>query len=370
LPSSIIRDCLVKFAEAKSGPIKRKRISNFRDWITHSFGEGMARYFMFPYNRKLWKVPLRDIDTDWVEKFIPKTDLAQAIRGGLSDYKRTFGYNRTFFYPKSGGIQAMVEGLFNQRKEKVVFRKKVSAIYLREKKLVLETGEGLRFDRLVSSMPLPELRNVVKDLSPAIIKRLDSLRYVSVYNLNLGVDRNICSEKHWAYFPESKYVFYRVGFSSNFSKDSAPKGKASLYIEVSYTKDRPLAYGRAELRDRVIGDLCKVGILRPQDKIIAENVCDIKYAYPLHDKKRAATVREIKDFLRSHNVCSIGRYGSWEYMTMEECVLEGKALAEELNEATTYHACREAGVVQSERPAKFEKFSRISPRNPSDFRGT
>jgi len=36
------------------------------------------------------------------------------------------------------------------------------------------------------------------------------------------------------------------------------------------------------------------------------------------------------NFLKSNGIWSIGRYGSWKYMSMEDTMLEGKAAAEEL----------------------------------------
>ena len=52
---------------------------------------------------------------------------------------------------------------------------------------------------------------------PRFAKLADNLRWVSVYNINIAVGRDNVSNKHWIYFPERQFPFYRVGFPMNFS---------------------------------------------------------------------------------------------------------------------------------------------------------
>ena len=127
--------------------------------------------------------------------------------------------------------------------------------------------------------------------------------------------------------------FYRVndnyGFFSNFSDSACPEGKTSLYAEVSYTADKPLKYAKNKIKDRIMLDLNRAGILRKNDTIEAEKAYYIKYAYPVRGNK--GFEKNIDRFLRSHNIYSIGRYGSWRYMSMEECIIAGKLTADYIN---------------------------------------
>jgi hypothetical protein len=66
-------------------------------------------------------------------------------------------------------------------------------------------------------MPVPELVRRCPDLPRAVREAAEGLRCVSVYNINLGVARERVSDKHWIYFPEREYPFYRAGFPMNFS---------------------------------------------------------------------------------------------------------------------------------------------------------
>jgi UDP-galactopyranose mutase len=307
----------------------KRSADNLKDWILENFGEGIARHFMFPYNQKLWKVPLKSIGIDWVDKFIPKAQFDSVVRGAISDFKKSFGYNKVFYYPKFGGIQTVADAFFNKVRDKVYFGKKIVKIDLKRKTLVFSDGEKIKFRRIISTMPLPELIKVMKYVPAKIKAKINNLRYVSVFNLNIGIDRDNISDKHWIYFPEKKYIFYRVGFFSNFSKKVCPEKKSSLYAEVSYTSDKPLKYSKMELKERVIKDLNKAGILKKNEKIVAEKSYNIKYAYPISNKNESLDA--IDEFLKFYDLYSIGRYGSWRYMSMEECVAEGKIIADCIN---------------------------------------
>jgi hypothetical protein len=59
-------------------------------------------------------------------------------------------------------------------------------------------------------------------------------------------------------------------------------------------------------------------------------VVDIPYAYVIYDDFRKKNLPSIMDFLKSNGIWSIGRYGSWSYMSMEDAILEGKATAEDV----------------------------------------
>ena len=80
-------------------------------------------------------------------------------------------------------------------------------------------------------------------------------------------------------------------------------------------------------------DLEKVGILRKGDKIGVEVVFDIPCAYVLYDQERRRSVAEIQRFLREHQILSAGRYGAWEYSSMEDAIVGGTTAARELLKA-------------------------------------
>jgi UDP-galactopyranose mutase len=176
---------------------------------------------------------------------------------------------------------------------------------------------------------LDELLQRIEPLPDAIKDLPNSLRYVSVININLGVKRERISDFHWIYYPEPAYLFYRVGFLSNFSPHVAPKGTSSIYVEISYLPSHPPSIDR--VREETLSSLIACGVLRADDEIVAEKTLIIKHAYVIYDLFRYQHLSSLIQFLRSKHIYPIGRYGSWEYATIEEAILQGREVAQKLS---------------------------------------
>ncbi|MBN2097741.1 MAG: hypothetical protein JW714_04605, partial [Candidatus Omnitrophica bacterium] len=137
--------------------------------------------------------------------------------------------------------------------------------------------------------------------------------------------RSSLSDKHWLYFPEDKFIFFRVGFPTNFSSSVAPPGKSSLYAEVAYAKYHPL--NQAKLTRRIMQDLRRAKILSSKDTVEVCLPLDIKYGYVIYDHNYKKSTELIHRFLQDHQVYAIGRYGRWKYMSMEDTILDALAIA-------------------------------------------
>jgi hypothetical protein len=54
---------------------------NFEEFIYKVWGAGIAKHFAIPYNRKLWAVPLTEMETSWLGGRVPLPDLEEMIEG-------------------------------------------------------------------------------------------------------------------------------------------------------------------------------------------------------------------------------------------------------------------------------------------------
>jgi protoporphyrinogen oxidase len=204
-------------------------------------------------------------------------------------------------------------------------------VFWRERKVRLSSGDAVPYEHLVSSLPLPELVKRLDPFPPELQGPLKNLRWTSVLCLNVGVARPKISDKSWIYFPEKKFVFYRVGFPMNFTPQATPAGCSSMYVEVSYRPGEGPANKDALFR-RVRQGLLACGVLQPKDTFPVVSSLPIPYAYVIYDKNRAAAVSFILDWLKERaKILSIGRYGAWKYSFMEEAILDGKKAAESLS---------------------------------------
>ncbi len=329
LPSHIIKECIMGFVEAQCNSSMSERRANqnlsFYDWIIASFGRGIAEYFMVPYNTKLWTMHPKNLTCEWMGDYVPRVSLEEVISGAFTEQKKNIGYNSFFCYPRKNGIQALPDSFLPHIKN-LHYGSTLTKILLSERKVEFNHIGQMDYRTLVSTIPLPELIRLIDNVPDAVRKASDNLKYTSVLNINIGVGRNNISRSHWVYFPENKYIFYRAGFPMNFSSFLRPAHTSSIYTEISYRpqQKRDMLMNRKKIVRNVISDLVKAGILLKTDKIITTCILDIEYAYVIYDKKRTENLRIIQEFLIRNNIHSIGRYGGWNYSTMEDAILAGR----------------------------------------------
>ena len=332
LPPDVVRECLIGFIHAWSREKERKveakveveRKENLEDWIYDTFGTGIARHFMVPFNTKLWKVPLEEMTADWVSWLVPRPTLEEVIDGAVGIGKRDMGYNPTFLYPKTGGISILPEA-FLPYVRNLRLSCGVDSIDIKDRSIVLQDGTIMRFDQIISTIPLPELIGITKDIPEWLSLSARHLRYASVYDINIGVNRGGISDKHWIYFPEPEFVFYRVGFPMNFSKEMTPPGTSSIYAEVSHIPGE--VTDEEVLKKEVLDGLISSGIMRYDDEILVMDLKDIRYAYPVYDKFRRDNIRKIIGYFEEQGIFTAGRYGSWEHSSMEDAIKQGRETA-------------------------------------------
>jgi protoporphyrinogen oxidase len=332
LPPHVVRECLLGFIATLTKPPERSPGSrpSFKEWIVDSLGEGIAKHFMVPFNEKLWQVSLDELTSDWVSWLVPKPELKDVVDGALGIKDKAFGYNPSFLYPTDGGIKALPES-FLPGVSTVGYGTELIEVETVRRRAVFRDARGERsesYDRLVSTIPLPELIRRCVDIPASIREAADALRWVSVYNINLAVGREHISDKHWIYFPERQYRFYRAGFPMNFSPALGRSGCSSMYVEMSHPPAERTA--PTELIETARDGLVRAGVLRRDDEMVMADVKDIYYAYVLFNRHRAQAVPSILAELERRGISSVGRYGLWEHTSMEDAIAQGKALADVL----------------------------------------
>jgi len=334
LPLDVVKDCVSGFVEAE---VRRAREGEpdlgsvgFREWAERTFGSGIARHFLLPYNAKLWRADLDDIECGWVSWSIPRPTLREILDGAFGATVRGLGYNPTFLYPRRGGISVLPEALARKGAE-VWLNETVATVDAAERTVHLSGGRVVRYERLVSTIPLDTLLRITRGLSADLPRIGERLRAVRVLNLSLGVDRSGISGAHWIYFPEGEYSFYRVGFPSNLSDGLAPRGCSSLYVERSLLRDEP--FDEQEVTERAVADLRRVGILWNGDRVVYRRVSVLDPAYVIYDRFRAESLPAAHRALNDAGIVSAGRFGSWEYSSMEGAIKAGMELARRLMES-------------------------------------
>jgi len=325
LPSGAKIDCLSGYLKAWA----RRRFAgagepdNFDEWVEQYFGEGIARHFMRPYNRKLWGVEPERMSLDWIRPFVPQTQLRQVISNVLSRRNHhEAGYNPWFFYPAHGGIQTVCEA-FHSRLTDVHLNQEAIEIDMENRMVRFRCGDCVSYDRLISTIPLPTLIERTKGVPESLKQEVSGLRHTTLLNLTYCLRRPLPRSFHWAYFPEPEFPFFRLVFPSNISSALAPRDMGLIAAEIS----NPERGKEEELEQQVRACLLKLGwIEKPEDVVrVVRNF--FPYAYPVHNLERGGRVRRLLHYLQTRGIWSIGRFGAWHYSSMDDAITEALHIA-------------------------------------------
>ena len=324
LPTDVITECVTGFVQRKH----TQNAKSFPAWVHKHFGSGFAKHFFMPYQRKIFAHDLNNITASWTGRFVPSTSLKQILHGALEEPKDEVGYNAQFFYPKHGGIFSWVEKLAQQIKNPIRTNMMVTEVNLHHKTVGFEDGHIEPFDLLINTMPLDRLLGLIKEKSSTALKKAQNkLICNSVVNFNLGVNRADLSDKHWIYFPENQFPFYRLGFPHNFADSMAPADCSSLYGEFAHV-GKSVAWVNRTLKQAL--DATKKLLHISDDEIITKRIMHINHAYVIYNHWREKNLKKLHQKLHDCSVYSVGRYGEWKYSSMQEAVLDGKKIAEQL----------------------------------------
>ena len=324
LPTTTIAECLEGFIKRKK--IKKKNKS-FHDWVLENFGQGFAKYFFVPYQEKIFSYNVHNLSSSWTGRFVPQTSLVEMLNGALKDNETKIGYNSQFFYPKQGGINYWVNKLAQKIKNPIYTNFCVEHVDLVNKVVHFTNGTRESFKQLITTMPLDYLLNNLKETSTTTLYRAsNNLLCNSVVCFNLGLKGNI-SDKHWIYYPERQYPFYRIGFWHNFSELMTPEGHSSLYGEFSFL-NKSDRY-QTETLKKSLNEVTKLFQINEKD-IVTKKIVNIKHAYVIYNQWRDKNLPEILNTLKTFNVNSVGRYGEWKYSSMQEAILDGKKVVDQI----------------------------------------
>jgi protoporphyrinogen oxidase len=344
LPPAVAQACLQGFVDARlhdleSGPAPQNRPApdTFADWIISKFGTGIAEYFMFPYNEKVWTVHPRELSAAWCESsYIPIPKVEDVIAGAVGASREALGYNTHFQYPDDGGgIQGLADAIARTLSVQPELKRPIERIDLAHRRVTTGDGEVIGYERLVSTMPLSRLIDCCArgaDLPPAVAAARAELRSTTVSHLDvLARGANHAQEgpwdgagqPHWTYFPERHFPFYRVGSFSAVEPKMTDGDKRNFYVEIAHRGQRDV---HAEVSTCLEG-LATAGLIDGVDSVLDVWVEHVPDAYVLQDPNYKASRATLLEFLGAHNVLSTGRYGNWEYSAMEDALLHGRAAA-------------------------------------------
>lgn len=307
LPEKEMYECLIDFIQRSK---KEWCGDSFLGWAMSNFGESLAKKFFEPFNEKLLCTSLTDLSPNAATNvFVPtKEQLLERVifpdRKGI-----LYGGNAKIGYPAGGGIESIIKAL--SKDLNIECNKEVVSADNRNKTVTFKDGEVVQYDKLISSIPLND---------SAYSKMFDNIRFKSVMTyctmvvLKDTINREFSS---WIYYPESKYSFYRITVLGNLGED-----RRALLVETSSSKDLNNE-NIFDLESDVLWGLKELGADITEAKC-STIVADPSYTLYTHDRD------EMLEKVNAFDIKFIGRYGTWNYMSMHQAFKSGKKAAEEI----------------------------------------
>jgi len=285
--------------------------ANFYEWMYWKFGEKFTEIYLKPYNEKIWKYNLREMDICWVER-IPDISIENILKMCAGIKTEGYLHQKIFYYPIKGGIYTLI----NKLKEKLK-RTKIITNYKIEH-IENSKVDGKKYNLIISTIPLKELKNIT-NLDRNIAKLIDKFKHLSLCTVFLGYKPKKKWRHSWIYFPD-KYEFNRLSFISNYSKFNAPKEYQSVITETTYVDKKPNI-------DKIIEEMKEfLGI----KETIVEDYTLIEYAYVFPHIGIKNDIRKLKDYFKEQNIILFGRFGEHEYYNMDQIFLKSKELIDKL----------------------------------------
>jgi len=321
------------------GTLTKDPTSSIERLFVEAFGPTLSDLFMLPYNRKMWRRPLRSISARGLAWNIERPDFREVLRGAIDEDHEGAAYNSRGFYPRppeSSAIRGMevLSHALASRVSELRLGCSVVRIDADRRVVVYETGSGsgtgtargtVRYERgLLSSVPLPSAAELCLQTPPNLLRRLRSLRRNRVVSVFVAIEgpRPDRSTGHWRYYADESLCFTRLVFMHAFDPAMAPPSGWGLLVEIPQRSEDPPEDCEETCR-RAVADARRVGVIGASHRVVGCRREIVDPAYVVLGEGDRQVVDEAIGFLAEHGIDCRGRYGAWKYCGMSQCLREG-----------------------------------------------
>ena len=304
-----------------------KDLKSYRDWLRSQFGEYFAHHFPEAYTQKYWTVAADELNLDWLGGRFSLPSFEIILKGAFEDQDENFYYAKEMRYPVGGGYKAFLGKMAESCN--IQTSKEVIMIDLKQKRVEFSDNSQAHYEKLISSLPLPELVNLIKDVPSTILEASEKLLCTSGQLVSLGFNRSDIPKDIWFYIYDEDILPSRAYSPSIKSLDNVPDGKSSLQFETYYSRKMPKKLSDGNLIEHVVQQGEKMSLFNKEDVEISD-YREAKYANVVFDHNRKKNVEMIHIYLDKNDISYIGRFGEWDYLWSDQALLSGKYVAKNI----------------------------------------
>ena len=293
------------------------KVNNYEDWLRLQFGNYFAEHFPMVYTRKYWMKEASELRTEWAGKRIYQPSLDEVIAGSKAEDERITYYAKEMRYPKTGGYKHFLSAMADNAD--IRYLAEVKHINTRECLVETVDGKTYSYERLISSIPLPELIPMLDNVPDEIKFAVSKLEATCGYHVSIALKTKDIPPYLWWYIYDEDNLASRVYSPSMKSPENAPEGCSSLQMEVYCKEDE---YTETELLDKTVGKLVEQGIIDKSD-ILFTHIGFEKYANIIFTKPIYEARNTVRGYLSSIGIETIGRFGEWDYLWSDQALMSG-----------------------------------------------
>lgn len=318
-----------------NNPYKNMPANNMLAFFLKTFGEGITKLYLQPYNEKIWKFDPAMLDTQMVER-IPKPPEQHIIESAKGKYSEGYTHQLNFFYPIKGGYQSMIDAIskkISKKGVKSMIDETIKSIKFENNCWrVITQKNQYEFQRLINCMPIQELIKVLHGVPFEIIETSKKLLCNSIAIIIINVKEDKIGEHFAQMIPQQDVIFHRISKLDFLGNNYHLKDSTSFMLEVTFRKgDKNDLMSQQELLDRCIADLVKIGFIENKEMVNFTDVHREEYAYVIYDLNHRSNTDMVLNYFRSIGIESSGRWAEFEYMNSDKVIERSMDLAEKIN---------------------------------------
>jgi protoporphyrinogen oxidase len=291
---------------------------DYESWLRHQYGDAIADRYPVRYTQKYWATPASALSTEWIGQRMRRAELDEILFGAMTTETPNTYYTKEMRYPREGGYKAFIAPLIADSAIRTGHR--AVAIDSAARTVRFDNGAVVRYQSLVSTLPLPVLARITVDAPDAVRAAAEQLKATSIDLVSVGFNKPLIKDL-WFYIYDDDILASRAYSPSVKSPENAPEGCSSLQFEI-YSRGEESRFDAETLKDNVRYALGKMGIAKADDIVFVDHRV-LRFGNVIFDRGMEAHRQRVLDWARGAGIASCGRFGEWDYLWSNQSLLSG-----------------------------------------------
>ncbi len=304
---------------------------NYEDWLRSQYGGFFAVNFPMKYTKKYWCCEASELSTAWVGDRMYKPNIEEVLLGAFSSDTPNTYYANEMRYPIEGGYKSFLKKMATECCFKL--NHEVVLINTENKRVTFSNGKEEEYSELISSIPLPEYKNLIPDIPLQVREACNNLYSTNVAIVSIGLkkkqNKSNESKNLWFYLYDEDILASRCYRPNMKSQDNVPEGCESYQFEIYHTKRKPLSLNNIDLIEHIISKSVELGFFARED-IVVKDYRNIEYGNVVFYQGMEDDRKIVLDYLHKNHIYTIGRFGEWDYLWSDQSFLSGMNAAKKI----------------------------------------